>query len=174
MCARPAVWLVLLVLVAGCTDGPADPTTTATDGTTTATPAPDAQNVTEPLPADLHEEVAFDIAFDVLAAFDFTLPRAAAVEATLSWSLPTNDLDLWLLRGDAEIEQSAESLTQSEVLTVALIAGDYVLEVRTPLVAVADTFVLDVLFAEAMAPDGSVAAHAAAPGGSGRPADLRR
>lgn len=150
---RHAVRLAAILLVAalaGCSqDREPDPTTTSTT-TTPADPGPSNGTTTQPtpFPEDLHKEVAFTAGMDVIERYTFTLPRPATVAATLAWSLAVNDLDLWLLREGGDVAMSATSFTQSEALAVEVAGGNYEVEVRTPIVAVADQFVLDVHFTE--------------------------
>lgn len=158
----PVAAAALLVALAGCTDGPddSDPTNgpdgdPGVDDPPTDGPSGDGGDGTtgpaEPLPAAIHDNVTFTAEVATLAAYPFELPRAALVSADLEWDVAANDLDLVLVGPGGVPASSTQSLTTSEAFQVALPGGAYTLEVRTPMVAVADEYRLVVTFADAPA-----------------------
>jgi hypothetical protein len=57
--------------------------------------------------------------------YPFTLMGNATANATLTWDLVANDLDLYLFEGEELLDDSNAASTTSESLSTRLEAGDY-------------------------------------------------
>ena len=142
--------------LAGCTtgDGGATPTpTTPADGGGAATlppPIEDSQQVTGSAdPLNFASGVPCETPSSQCFRYPFTLNATAAIDATLTWTVPANDFDLYVFKDGAPFEQDgATPPGTEESVQAALDAGEYEVVVVAWGVS-QDTFTLSATFAPA-------------------------
>jgi hypothetical protein len=151
-----ALALLLVLTLAGCVAQAPSPATNNTTSTTPAAPAA--------LPPPIHDSKQVQGGAEPLAgavgppcstpgakcfSYPFQLNASAHVVATLTWTLPASDFDLYVFQGAKQVQASANPPpgTQEKIDT-KLDAGAYTVTVSAASVS-QDTFDLKVTFDQA-------------------------